>query len=101
MASNSQIGYDTAVSSDVQGEVAGIVGSLESLIQQRNSQVSSAMADFQADGVSDDYAAVEQRWRSAADEVQGIIDLINSVLKNNDDTASQTLAAARSAVLTI
>ena len=101
MAVNARLSYDTAASAQVRSEVAGIVGTLESLIQQRNSQVNSALAEFRADGVSDDYATVEQRWRSAADEVQGIIDLVNSVLAKNDETAGVTLSAARNAVLSI
>ena len=44
------------------GDVAGLVARLESLIAQRNQQVAAAMADFQADGVSDQYAHVERRW---------------------------------------
>lgn len=48
--------YDTGASAVVQGDVAGLVARLESLIAQRNQQVAAAMADFQADGVSDQSA---------------------------------------------
>jgi hypothetical protein len=57
--------YDTSSSGQTQSDLAGVVARLEANISQRNADVNSAMADFQADGVSDDYQVVEQRWHSA------------------------------------
>ncbi len=90
--------YDTAASSEAQGNLAVVIARLEHLIQERDAQVKSAMADFRADGVSDEYHAKEQRWNSAADEVRTIINLVKTTLEKNDHTAQQTLARAKSAV---
>ena len=56
------------------------------------------MADFSADGVSDEYAHVEQRWRNAASEARQIIHLVKQTMVRNDETASTALSRARSAV---
>lgn len=90
--------FDTGVSQQVQGDLAGIIGRLESVIAQRDQAVAQAMADFQADGVSDEYAHVEQRWRNAASEVRQIIHLVKQTMVRNDETASTALSRARSAV---
>lgn len=90
--------YDTSSSGQTQSDLAGVVARLEANISQRNADVNAAMADFQADGVSDDYQVVEQRWHSAATEVQNIITLVRSTLLRNDETATTTLSRARAAV---
>jgi hypothetical protein len=93
--------YDTGISQQVQGDISGIVSRLETMIGQRNTDVAAAMGDFTADGVSDDYRGVEQRWHTAAGEVQQIITLVRTTLTNNDETASTSLNRASSAVQTI
>jgi uncharacterized protein YukE len=90
--------FDTGSSGQTQSDLAGVVARLEANISQRNADVNAAMADFQADGVSDDYQVVEQRWHSAATEVQNIITLVRSTLLKNDETATTTLSRARAAV---
>ncbi|MCH1865813.1 pore-forming ESAT-6 family protein [Nocardioides sp. CFH 31398] len=98
---NGRIGFDTDVSASVQGDIQGIIGRLESLMGQRDQQVATAMSDFQADGVSDEYHAVEQRWKSASTEVRGIISLIRETLGRNDETAIGAQTRARTSVQNI
>lgn len=93
--------FDTATSQQVQSDLAGIVARLEATIAQRNADVNTAMSDFQADGVSDDYQVVEQRWHTAATEVQQIIALVKTTMTRNDETANTALTRARSAVQSI
>ena len=93
--------YDTGTSQQVQGDLAGIIARLEAVISQRGSDVSAAMADFQADGVSDDYKAVEDRWNRAAGEVRQIIDLLKNTMSKNDESASTAGQQARTAVQNI
>ncbi|GGM10397.1 MULTISPECIES: pore-forming ESAT-6 family protein [Micromonospora] len=93
--------FDTGTSQQVQGDLAGIVARLEAVISQRSADVAAAMADFQADGVSDEYRTVEDRWNRAAGEVRTIIDLVKTTMAKNDDTATSTLTRARSAVQSI
>ncbi len=90
--------FDTGISQQVQGDLQTVVGRLESVIGQREQQVAAAMSDFQADGVSDDYAHVEQRWKSAAAEVRQIITLLKQTMIQNDESANQSVSRARSAV---
>ncbi|OEV03419.1 pore-forming ESAT-6 family protein [Streptomyces oceani] len=90
--------YDTGASGEVQGSLSGIIGRLEAVISERDRQVKAAMADFQADGVSDQYHGVEQRWNRSAGEVREIIRLLRRTLENNDGTAQQTLQRAKGAV---
>jgi hypothetical protein len=93
--------YDTTSSQTVQGDLGHIVGQLETLIGQRQTQVNAAMADFQADGVSDQYHGVEQRWNTAASEVRSIIALVKSTLVNNDESAQGAITQAGNAVANI
>ncbi|MFC8986183.1 pore-forming ESAT-6 family protein [Streptomyces sp. NPDC056956] len=90
--------YDTGASSEVQGGLQGIVGQLERVLADRDKAVKAAMADFKADGVSDEYHGKEVRWNRAANEVRSIIRLVRTTLEENDGTAQATLAKARAAV---
>lgn len=101
MLSADRRSYDTAASGTVQGDLGSIVGQLEALIAERDAQVNAAMSDFQADGVSEEYHAVEQRWKRASDEVRTIIALVRSTMGRNDETAVGTQGRARTAVQNI
>ncbi|MET0695695.1 MAG: pore-forming ESAT-6 family protein [Propionibacteriaceae bacterium] len=93
-----RISFNTASSGVVQGDLGTIIGQLESLISTRDAQVSRAMADFQADGVSDDYHHVERRWNRASHEVKQIIHLVKLTMGKNDDTAGHAQTRAAGAV---
>ncbi|MEU1941661.1 pore-forming ESAT-6 family protein [Streptomyces sp. NPDC020125] len=90
--------YDVGASVEVQGSLRGIIGQLERVLADRDRAVKAAMADFTADGVSDEYHGKEVRWNRAAAEVREIIRLVRSTLEKNDGTAQSTLAKAKSAV---
>ncbi|MEW2248543.1 MULTISPECIES: pore-forming ESAT-6 family protein [unclassified Streptomyces] len=90
--------YDTGASADVQIGLAGIIGQLERVLTDRDRAVKAAMADFRADGVSDEYHGKEIRWQRAATEVREIIRLVRTTLEQNDTTAQATLAKAKAAV---
>ena len=93
--------FDTGTSQAVQSDLAGIVSRLEANISQRTADVNAAMADFLADGVSDEYRVVEQRWTTAATEVQQIITLVRTTMTRNDESATTALTQARTAVQSI
>ncbi|MCC3292110.1 MULTISPECIES: pore-forming ESAT-6 family protein [Arthrobacter] len=99
--SQDRLSYDTDTSSAVQGDIQSIVARLESLIGEREKAVNAAMSDFQADGVSEDYQAVENRFRNAANETRNIIALVKQTLSQNDETAAGAGARAKSAVQNI
>jgi hypothetical protein len=98
MANADRRSYDTGASQEAQGNLQTVIARLEALIGQRDADVKRAMADFQADGVSDQYHDKERRWNNAATEVRSIIALVRRTLEQNDGTAQSTLAQARSAV---
>ena len=54
------------------------------------------MAVYLADGVSDQYAAMEARWNAAGTEVRGIISSIRNSLVENDQIAQRGLQRAAS-----
>ena len=56
------------------------------------------MAQYQADGVSEEYRAKEVRWSRAAGEVRSIISTLRGSLQSTDESASAALAAAGAAV---
>ncbi|MFD5734661.1 pore-forming ESAT-6 family protein [Streptomyces sioyaensis] len=98
MANSDRRSYDTGASGEAQSNLQGVVARLESLISERDHQVKAAMADFQADGVSDQYHGAEQRWNKSANEVRSIIHLVKSTLEKNDGTAQSAVQRAKSAV---
>ena len=71
---------------------------LESLISQRDTDVRDAMAQYQADGVSEEYRAKETRWNKAASEVRSIISTLRTSLQTTDESAATALSKASAAV---
>ena len=90
--------FDTAASGQAQANIAATAAQLAALIATRDAQVKQAMADFTADGVSDEYHGKELQWNRAASEVRQIIALVKTSLQRNDESASTALAQAESAV---
>ncbi len=88
--------YDVGASQQVQDDFDTAAGNLEAALGRRQQDVDTAMADYQADGVSDEYAAMEKQWRDAGDEVKAIIKLLRESLAQNDDIAVATLTRAKS-----
>ncbi|MFC7329871.1 pore-forming ESAT-6 family protein [Marinactinospora rubrisoli] len=93
--------YDIGASEEAQTNIHAVMGQLEAIIGSRDVDVSNAMADFEATGVSDEYSAKELKWHNAANEVREIIRLVRSTLESNDGTAQQTLSRASAAVQAI
>ncbi len=87
---------DTAVANFNQ-----VASQLEALIAQRESDVARAMADYAADGVSEEYRAKELRWRNAADRVKQIIATLRGSLEESKQIASTTAQQAAQAVANI
>jgi len=86
--------YDVGASGEVQGSLQGIIGQLERVLTNRDRAVKAAMADFAADGVSEEYHGKELRWNRAVAEVREVIGLLRAALEMNDGTAQLTLAKA-------
>lgn len=93
--------YDLGASQEVQGNIQSITNRLETLIGEHDTDVSQAMADFEATGVSEEYSAKELKWHNAGNEVREIIRLVRETLSTNDSTAQETLSRANSAVMNI
>ncbi len=88
--------HDVGASQQVQDDFDIAAAHLEAALDRRQHDVDTAMADYQADGVSDEYAAMEKQWRDAGDEVKAIIKLLRESLAQNDDIAVATLTRAKS-----
>ncbi|MDT0304230.1 pore-forming ESAT-6 family protein [Streptomonospora sp. DSM 45055] len=93
--------YDLGASGEAQTNIHAVMTRLESLIGEHQGDVTSAMADFIADGVDEEYNAKEQKWHDAAQEVREIIRLVRTTLENNDETAQTSLSRASTAVQSI
>lgn len=90
--------YDTDASATVQGDLMGIIGNLERVIGERTRQVETAMADFTATNVDEQYRSVEVRWYNAANQVNEIIGLVKNTLTRNDESATAAQSQASNAV---
>jgi len=98
---NDRRDYDVAASQNAQDNFNTVATLLEGLIDQRDLDVQAAMADYSAEGVSEDYRAKELRWKNAAGEVKSIITSLRTSLERNDETAQTALAKARAVVESI
>ncbi|GAB2990733.1 MAG TPA: pore-forming ESAT-6 family protein [Actinotalea caeni] len=90
--------YDIGASQEVQSRFETIAGLLEAALGRRDSDVKAAMAVYQADGVSDQYAAMEAKWNAAGEEVRNIITTLRNSLGTNDEIAATALKKAASHV---
>ena len=90
--------FDIAASGSAQELFDTSAGRLETLIDQRDADVRTAMADYEAEGVSDSYQGKEMRWHSVASEVRTIISTLRASLGQNDESARQAMQRAQSAV---
>ncbi len=90
--------YNVGSSQSAQSNFETVAGQLESALERRDTDVKNAMAEYRADGVSDEYAALEQQWNQAGDAVRTIINTIRASLAENDDVALRALAAAKAAI---
>lgn len=90
--------YDLGASGNAQDNFNAVAARLEALIDQRDADVKNAMADYQADGSSEEYAGKEQRWNTVATEVRTIINTLRQSLVSNDESAQTALQRAKAAV---
>ncbi|MBB6173855.1 hypothetical protein HNR23_003915 [Nocardiopsis mwathae] len=98
MSGNGRNSYDLGASQESQTNIHTVMARLESIIGDHDVDVSTAMADFEATGVSDEYSAKELKWHNAGNEVRDIIRLVRETLETNDGTAQSTLGRASAAV---
>lgn len=88
--------YDVGASQQVQDDFAGAAANLEAAITRHDGDVKNAMSEYQAEDVSDAYAAMEKQWTDAGTEVKAIITLLRESLCKNDDVAVGTMRKAMS-----
>jgi hypothetical protein len=98
MADPTRRDYSVAASQGAQENFERVASQLEALIEERDKQVKAAYADYQAEGVSDQYVAVEARWTKVANEVRGIIQTLRGSMVRNDETALASIQKAKAAV---
>ncbi|SKA10367.1 hypothetical protein SAMN02745673_02465 [Marinactinospora thermotolerans DSM 45154] len=101
MSGNGRNSYDLGASQEAQTNIHSVMSRLETLIGDRDVDVSNAMSDFEATGVSEEYSAKELKWHNAANEVREIIRLVRQTLETNDGTAQDALSRASAAVQAI
>lgn len=93
-----QLGYDTGASGEAQGNFAVVAAQLTQLINQHNADVTRAMGDYYAEGVSDAFQGKADRWFAAANHVTSIIGLVQRTMAENDGIGGQGQARAQQAV---
>ncbi|NJQ17573.1 pore-forming ESAT-6 family protein [Streptomyces bohaiensis] len=96
--SDNRLAYDTAASGEAAENLKFIIGRLETLMSDHRGDVSKALSDFEATGVSEEYAGVEEQWDKAAGNVQNLITALREVLGENDIAAQAATDRARQAV---
>lgn len=90
--------YDTAASGEVQSTINSLSGQITSLIAAHKQNVTAALSDASASGVTENYRAVEDRFNKAAEQTLAIIGSLKETLSQNDSTAAATLKKASAAV---
>lgn len=98
MPSSNQIDrrdYDISASQQAQDNFDTVATTLEGVLEAHDTDVKAAMAEYYADGVSDEYAAKEQRWNTAAQGVRDIITVLRGSLGSTDESARTALDRAK------
>lgn len=90
--------YDTAASGEVQSTVNSLSGQISSLIATHKQNVTAALSDASASGVTENYRGVEAKFNTAAEQTLAIISSLKETLAQNDSTAAATLKKASAAV---
>lgn len=90
--------YDTAASSEVQTTINNLSGQISALIAAHKQNVTAALSDASASGVTENYRAVEEQFDSAAESTLAIIQSLKDTMAANDATAAATLKKASAAV---
>lgn len=90
--------YSIASSEAAQANFASVASQLEAALERRDADVRQALSAYQADGVSDQYAALEQQWHTAAQQVRDVIQAIRTSLCENDEVARRALQQAGAAI---
>jgi uncharacterized protein YukE len=90
--------YDTAASTEVQAKINSLSGQISGLIATHKQNVTAALSDASASGVTENYRAVEDRFNKAAEQTLAIIQSLKETLAQNDATAAATLKKASAAV---
>lgn len=90
--------YDIGASAAAQANFDTVARKLESALNDHSANVKVMMAQYQADGVSDQHQANEQKWDTAANQVHGIINAIRKSLGESDGHAQTALNQANQAV---
>ena len=90
--------YSVGASQSAQANFEQAATRLEAALQRRDQDVKAAMADYQADGVSEEYATLEKQWSDAGMQVRQVISTIRGSLEQNDEIAVTALQRARAAL---
>lgn len=101
MATTDQIGYDTGASGQAQDEFRAVSQTLMQIINEHSGNVSNALANYEAEDVSDMFGAKSNRFDAASNQVVGIINLIQRTMAENDGTAVTGQQQARNHVESI
>jgi hypothetical protein len=96
-----RLSFDTSTSESVEAEFNRVASQLESVLTARDADVRAMLAQYEVDGVSDDYRWAESRWLGAAAGVRDVIHQIRSALMESDRVAMEMVAKARGAVQAI
>lgn len=93
--------YDSGASGETQSAIKSLSGQIETLIAQHKANVKAMRGDATMTKVMDEYGAVEERFNSAAAEVQNIIKSLGDTLKQFDGAADTAFTQASQAVQNI
>ena len=88
--------YSSAAMDEASQNFAATARRLEAVIATRRRQVATAMATYEATGVSDEYAAKERAWTDSADRVVEVIATLRSGMERADSHAADATDRVRS-----
>lgn len=88
--------YSVSASQAAQANFEAVASQLEAVLDRRDADVKAALAEYFAEGVSEEYAQLERQWNDAGCQVRQVIATIRQSLSDNDDIAVRAGAVARS-----
>ncbi|CAM2816711.1 hypothetical protein PRAC110570_02905 [Propionibacterium acidifaciens] len=90
--------YNIADSQTAGANMKASAAQLLAVLDAHDADVKTLMANYEAEGVSDQMHQLEDNWNKAGQEVRQIIHLLVSALEESDSIAQTALQRAGSAV---
>ncbi len=89
--------YDSSTAEQAHSEISGVISGLESSLSDLGGFVNSVKSNWDGDEMQE-YAAIQQKWDSAAGKVHEILNSVHRALGENTQSVNTMRSSAGAAI---